>query len=72
MFICSFCILFIVRVATSDPAQTFRGFAIQARESTETFSSEASFLGEFVNAPASGDWRIWSCDAVRQLVLINT
>ena len=51
-----------VRIETSGPE--FRGFAIQARESTATFSSSAAFVGEFVNPPSGGDWRIWTCDAV--------
>ena len=57
---------YVVRIATSDSAQTFRGFAIQARESTENFMNSASFLGQFVNAPDGGDWRIWACDVVSQ------
>ena len=57
---------YVVRIATSDPAQPFRGFAIQARQSTENFTNDASFLGQFVNAPDDGDWRIWDCATVSQ------
>ena len=73
VIICSFFFtLYVVRIATSDSAQTFRGFAIQARESTETFTNDASFLGQFVNAPPGGDWKIWRCAAVsQQLFLIS-
>jgi hypothetical protein len=60
-------ILFTVRIASSGPI--FRGFAIQARESTPSFSSTAEFVGEFVNPPAVGDWRIWNCGAVRKIGL---
>ena len=63
MIICNFCLfLFLVRIESSGPK--FRGFAIQARESTESFTKEAKFVGEFVNPPAKGDWRIWHCAAV--------
>ena len=41
---------------------TFRGFAIQAREATPSFTNAAAFVGQFVN-PAS-DWEIWNCAAV--------
>ena len=50
----------VVRIETSD--QSYRGFAIQAREFTPSFSSAAAFVGEFVNPPQ--DTRIWSCAAV--------
>lgn len=55
--------LFAVRIASS--AQAFRGFAIQARESTPSFSSAADFVGEFVNPPPGANWEIWNCGAVR-------
>ena len=55
--------VYLVRVETS--GTPFRGFAIQARESTPSFSSSATFVGEFVNAPPpGGNWRIWNCAAV--------
>ncbi len=61
---CFVLMLFTVRIESSGP--TFRGFAIQARESTPSFSSTAEFVGEFVNPPpAGGDWQIWNCGAVR-------
>ena len=49
-----------VRIETT--GQTYRGFAIQARESTPSFSSTAAFVGQFVNPPA--ETRIWDCAAV--------
>ena len=54
----------LVRLESSGPA--FRGLAVQVREATgsTTFSNDAAFVGQFVNAPMGGDWRIWSCDAV--------
>ena len=58
-------ISFSVRVQASDPAQPFRGFVVQARESTASFTNEAAFVGMFVDAPEAGDWQIWECDAVR-------
>ena len=51
-----------VRIESSGPE--FRGFAVQARESTESFNKNAKFVGEFVNPPTSGEWRIWHCAAV--------
>ena len=59
---CNIEFILSVRIESSGP--TFRGFAVQARESTESFSREAKFVGEFVNPPASGEWRIWNCVAV--------
>ena len=53
---------FLVRIETTGP--TFRGFAIQAHEATASFDNNAAFMGEFVNPPAGGDWRIWNCAAV--------
>ena len=50
-----------VRVQTSDSTMTFRGFAVQSRQSTPTFSSDANFLGSFTNAPPGGDWQLWNC-----------
>ena len=38
---------------------------VQARQSTSTFSNDASFVGSFTMAPAGGDWRIWACATVR-------
>ena len=64
------CILFAVRIESS--AQAFRGFAIQARESTPSFSSAAEFVGEFVNPPPGANWQIWSCGAVRLCSTIFT
>ena len=54
----------IVRLESSGP--TFRGLAVQVREATgsSTFSNDAAFVGQFVNPPTGGDWRIWSCAAV--------
>ena len=53
---------------------TFRGLAVQVREATEsaTFSNDAAFVGQFVNPPADGDWRIWDCDAVSHSSIIIT
>ena len=62
--------LFTVQIESSGP--TYRGFAIQARESTPSFSSAAPFVGEFVNAPAVGDWQIWNCGAVSIPFNINS
>lgn len=53
-----------VRIQSSDSAQQFRGFAIQARESTDSFSNDATYLGQFDSASASGDWKIWACTTV--------
>lgn len=53
-----------VRIQSSDSAQQFRGFAIQARESTDSFSNDAAYLGQFDSASASGDWKIWACTTV--------
>ena len=50
-----------VRVQTIDSTMTFRGFAVQSRQSTPTFSSDANFLGSFTNAPSGGDWQLWNC-----------
>ena len=63
-FCCPVSMLDLVRLETSGP--TFRGLAVQVREATEsaTFSNDAAFVGQFVNPPMGGDWRIWSCDAV--------
>ena len=60
-------ILNTVRVETS--GATFRGLAVQVRNATgsETFSNAAAVVGEFVNAPADGDWQIWDCAAVSHL-----
>ena len=49
-----------VQIETTGPS--YRGFAIQARESTPSFSSTAAFVGQFINPPA--ETRIWDCDAV--------
>ena len=57
-----------MRVATS--STEFRGFAIQARQSTESFTDDAAFMGQFETTPDSENWKIWSCGAVRQLFLI--
>ena len=57
------CLLYIVRIESSGPA--FRGFAIQARESTPSFSPTANFAGEFINPPPGANWQIWNCAAVR-------
>lgn len=56
--------ILLVQLESSGPA--FRGLAVQVREATgsTTFSNSDAFVGQFVNAPAGGDWRIWSCDAV--------
>ena len=62
---CNCLLVFAVRVQTSDPTMTFRGIVMQARQSTPTFSNDASFVGSFTMPPAEGDWRIWSCAAVR-------
>ena len=56
--------MYLVRVETS--GAPFRGFAIQARESTPSFSTSAAFVGEFVNA--GGNWRIWNCAAVSYMI----
>jgi hypothetical protein len=61
-------VLLPVRIESSGPK--FRGFAVQARESTESFTKGAKFVGEFVNPPAKGEWRIWRCAAVRIITLI--
>ena len=58
----SLCILPSVRIQSNGP--TFRGFAVQAREFTESFAKGAKFVGAFVNPSHSGDWRIWNCAAV--------
>ena len=50
-----------VRVQTSDPTMTFRGFVVQSRQSTPTFSNDANSLGSFTNAPSGGDWQLWNC-----------
>ena len=48
----------------------FRGFAVQAQESTESFNMQKpKFVGEFVNPPAKGDWRIWHCAAVSIIII---
>ena len=54
--------MYTVLLESSGP--TFRGLAVQVREATDSFSNDASFVGEFVNPPVNGDWRIWNCDAV--------
>ena len=55
-------VLLSVRIESSGPK--FRGFAVQARESTESFTRGAKFVGEFVNPPVNAEWRIWHCAAV--------
>ena len=55
-------LLFSVRIESSGPK--FCGFAVQARESTESFTRGAKFVGEFVNPPVNAEWRIWHCAAV--------
>jgi len=60
------CLLVIpVQMQTSDPTRSFQGLVVQARQSTSTFSNDASFVGSFTMAPAGGDWRIWACATVR-------
>ena len=59
---------FTVQIASNSPA--FRGFAIQARESTPSFSSSAAFVGEFVNPPPGANWEIWNCAAVSQHLIM--
>ena len=61
-----------VRIQSSD-STTFRGFAIQARQSTEAFSNDASFLGQFDSnsAVAASDWKIWECATVRYCVCVR-
>ena len=52
-----------VCIAASEGNQ-FRGFAIQARETSVDFASSSSnpLIGAFTDAPAvGGDWQIWSC-----------
>ena len=52
-----------VCVAASEGNQ-FRGFAIQARETSVDFASSSGdpLVGVFTNAPAvGGDWQIWFC-----------
>ena len=42
----------------------FKGFAIQARETSVDFANSSSdpLVGAFTNAPTvGGDWRIWPC-----------
>ena len=56
---------YVVRIETSGPL--YRGFAIQARESTPSFSSSAAFVGEFVNPPPGANWEIWNCVNVRKV-----
>lgn len=56
--------LHIVRLESSGP--TFRGLAVQVRAATgePTFSNDAAFVGQFINPPTDGNWKIWSCGAV--------
>lgn len=52
-----------VCVSASEGNQ-FRGFVIQARETSADFASSSSnpLVGAFTNAPVSGgDWGIWAC-----------
>ena len=60
-FFVSFLATVPVRVQTSDPTMTFRGFVVQSRQSTPTFSNDADSLGSFTNAPSGGDWQLWNC-----------
>ena len=50
---------------------TFRGLAVQVREATQSFDNSAEFIGQFVNPPADGDWRIWDCNSVSVVLLIR-
>ena len=53
----------------------FRGFAIQARETSVDFASSSSnpLVGAFTNAPAvGGDWQIWSCPGGVSIYIIYT
>ena len=56
----------IVRLQAS--GATFRGFVVQAREASDSFTNDAAFVGEFVNPPAAGDWKIWSCGTVSYFI----
>ena len=76
--ICAGCVLFVrvfntiycyistVRLQSS--GATFRGLAVQVREATASFTNDAAFVGEFVNPPVDGDWRIWNCAAVSYFI----